>query len=87
MPTRRRMEPYTRIFRDLGVEIERMTVTGKTHIRIDVRCGPHGGVFFASNSASDRRTLMNFKSDVRRWQRRVTQAGNPETIAKEAGRE
>ena len=65
--SRRRLKPYMDILEDLGVDVLEIRATGSNHKRIDVQAKGQRRFFIMPTSASDRRALLNFKCDVRRW--------------------
>lgn len=68
---KRVIKPYTEVIEKLGCQLVETHYTGKSHYKLVVASGPHRHFFVASNSPSDRRSVLNFASDVRRWLREV----------------
>lgn len=64
-----RLRPFLKVFDDLALEVVDTEMTGSGHYRITVTCGGKNHFFIAPFSPSDRRAYLNFKSDVRRWQK------------------
>lgn len=69
MVNRHNVRPYLKVFDDLGLEVVDTEVTGSNHYKITVTSGDKRCFFIAPRSASDVRSLQNFKSLVKRWKR------------------
>jgi hypothetical protein len=67
MTMRKRLRPYLASLEELGLTVEEISHTGSNHYKITVIREGNRHFFIASYSASDRRGLLNFKSDARRW--------------------
>jgi hypothetical protein len=55
------------VFDSLGIEVLDIDSTRSCHYRITVEVKGERRFFIAACSASDKRALMNFRGDVRRW--------------------
>lgn len=64
---RRALQSYSEIVGDLGAKILRVTITGSTHYKVEIEARGRRRFFVAPSSPSDRRALLNWKADVRRW--------------------
>ena len=63
----KRLRPLIKVFDDLGIEIVSIEATGSSHYKMTVEAKGTRRFFIASFSSSDRRSLLNFRGDVRRW--------------------
>jgi hypothetical protein len=64
---RRTVAPYRNIIENLGAKVLDITVAGSTHYKIEIEIGGRRRFFVASSTPSDRRSIHNWKSDVRKW--------------------
>jgi hypothetical protein len=64
---RKRTQPFIQVFKDLDIDVIDVDSTGSCHYRITVEAKGKRRFFIAACSASDKRTLLNFRGDVRRW--------------------
>jgi hypothetical protein len=67
MSQRNRLKPYLAYLETLGVQVESVTSTGNSHLKIAVTSKGSPGFFIIANSTSDCRSFLNWKCDVRRW--------------------
>ena len=67
MNQRNRLKPYIDHLESLGMNIDEVGYTSKAHVKIKVTHQGNQRFFIVSNSSSDNRSFMNWKSDVRRW--------------------
>jgi hypothetical protein len=65
--SRRRLKPYLKVFEDLDIQILEIGSTGSCHHKVIAESNGHKRFFIVPFSSSDRRGLLNFKSDVRKW--------------------
>jgi hypothetical protein len=66
------MIQYLQAFEVAGCKVIRVTHGGK-HMQLTVAHADHTHLFIAPVSPSDRRGVLNFKSDVRKWVRSLTE--------------
>ena len=71
---KRRLKPYIQILEGLDVRLLEVEVTGSSHYKMTVEARGRKRFFIVSYSPSDRRAVLNWKSDVRRW---LSEEGNP----------
>lgn len=64
---KKRLKPYLKVLEELNLEIVDTTMTGSQHFKMRVRSGDAKRFFIVPNSTSDRRALLNWRTDVRRW--------------------
>jgi len=75
MSPRKGTRERLRSLRELGIDVERVHVGGKTHQTLLLHyCGERRR-FSVSLSPSDSRGAKNFIADVRRWKNEVTSGG------------
>jgi hypothetical protein len=60
------------VFDDLGCEVIKHSVTGKTHYKIVVTFEGNEKFFIAPSTPSDGRALKNFRCDVKKWLRSIS---------------
>ena len=63
----RRFENHKKYLRELGVDLIGVNTTGGTHLKMRVTYKGNGKFFILSNTTSDHRSFLNWKSDVRKW--------------------
>lgn len=68
---RKLLKPYIDYLESVGLQILSATVTGSTHHRFTVTYKGKTRFFIVPNSTSDRRSFMNWKTDVRRWMYKI----------------
>jgi hypothetical protein len=68
-----RVDPYLKVFNDLGIEIVSTARTGSCHYKITATYKDHRKFFIAASSVSDHRAIQNFRSEVKRWKRSTEQ--------------
>lgn len=68
-----RVDPYLKVFDDLGIEIISTARTGSCHHKIVASYKDHQKFFIAGSSRAEYRALENFKSEVKRWKRSTEQ--------------
>jgi hypothetical protein len=68
---RKRIKPYLDALKELGFEIVEVAMTGKRHYRVDVTLGGNTQFTVLPNSPSDRRSFLNWLSDVKRMRREM----------------
>lgn len=66
-----RIRGHIKVLNDLGLEVASYCTTGSSHYRIDVTFKGKKRFFIVAYSPSDRRSAMNWKSDVKRWMRQI----------------
>lgn len=64
----KRVREIQSTFKDLGVEIENLEKSVK-HYKIYVKKGCEKKMFVAAGTPSDKRSILNFRSDIKRWLR------------------
>lgn len=71
MMHRQNIRPYIEALRNLGFQIVSAEPTGKSHYKITVTSEGKSRFFVASRSASDVRSLKNFKALAKRWKKSI----------------
>ena len=66
-----RVKPFLKVFDDLGIEIVDTQVTGSNHYKVTVTACGNRKFFIAPNSPSDRKSYLNFRAMVKRWQKQA----------------
>jgi hypothetical protein len=64
---KRRFENHKRYLKELGADLNEVSVTGKTHLKMRVTYEGNNKFFILSNTTSDHRSFLNWKCDVRKW--------------------
>lgn len=67
MIRRSKIQPYLTYLEKMGVEVNGTGVTGNTHIKLEVTRRGNHRFFILPNTASDHRSFLNWKCDVRKW--------------------
>lgn len=70
----KRIRPFLDTLKNEGCEVLDLNFTGSCHYKIDVTCKGKTRFFVAPLTASDVRAIKNFRSDVRRWVRSISDA-------------
>lgn len=65
--SRKRLKPYLEILDELNVELIDVSHTGSCHYKLHVAAGERKRFFIVPYSTSDRRSILNWKSNVRQW--------------------
>lgn len=56
-----------------------LELTGKVHVKVTIRDGAHSKFIITSGSPSDRRSILNFRANVRRAVEELKAMRNAET--------
>lgn len=67
MIPRRAIKPFAEHLEAAGVKLIDVSATGSAHYKLLVTFKGNRRFFIISNSSSDRRAFLNWKSDVRKW--------------------
>lgn len=68
---RQNIKPYLMALEDLGLQVVNAEPTGKSHYKISVTSRGKRRFFIAPRSASDARSLKNFRALAKRWKRSI----------------
>jgi hypothetical protein len=58
----------------LGADVKSVDPTGSTHFRIRLTYRGNERVFICGSSPSDRRSLVQWRADIKRWMRSISDA-------------
>lgn len=73
MIPRRTIKPYAEHLESVGIQLEDVSTTGGVHFKLLVTFEGNRRFFIVANSSSDHRAFLNWKSDVRKWVRGLSQ--------------
>ena len=66
---RRKLHEYEHVFEEVGLPILGTQMTGSGHFKFETECNGQHHSFVAPYSASDHRSMMNFRAQLKRWKR------------------
>lgn len=75
MNNRKKIQVIEKAISNLGVDIVNIEPTGSTHFKVYLkrRADEENRFFVFSSSPSDRRAMLNWKTNVRKWVRNVAE--------------
>ena len=73
MIPRRTIKPYAEHLEPVGIPIEDVSTTAGVQFKLLVTFVGNRRFFIVANSSSDHRAFLNWKSDVRKWVRGLSQ--------------